>query len=76
MERTVQFEGIASTGSQTVNLTFTQGQSVGAPTSDSPQGYNLIGNPYPSMIDWDLVNIPADVEAAYVTAAKEAGFLQ
>lgn len=25
------------------------------------KGYNLIGNPYPSLIDWELVTIPANV---------------
>lgn len=42
---TVDFTGVVNTGSQSINLTRTAGQT----------GYNLVGNPYPSYLDWNAV---------------------
>jgi len=46
------FSGTTYTGSQPYN--FTQ----------SGQGWNLVGNPYPSVLDWDAVTIPAALSGA------------
>jgi hypothetical protein len=46
------FVGATNTG--TLNKSFTQ----------SGLGWNLVGNPYPSSIDWDAVSIPAQLSAA------------
>jgi hypothetical protein len=47
------FEGVTNTGNQTFAFTKT-----GA-------GYNLMGNPYPSSIDWDAVTIPANLNGGF-----------
>jgi hypothetical protein len=44
------------TGSFTLNLTAT--------ASGPDEYYNLIGNPYPSALDWDMVTIPAGMNGA------------
>lgn len=46
------FAGTTYTGNQSYN--FTQ----------SGQGFNLVGNPYPSVLDWDAVTIPAQLSGA------------
>lgn len=46
------FAGTTNTGNQSYN--FTQ----------SGQGYNLVGNPYPSVLNWDAVNIPGQLNGA------------
>lgn len=46
------FSGTSNTGNQSYN--FTQ----------SGQGYNLVGNPYPSVLDWDAVSIPGELNGA------------
>lgn len=46
------FEGITNSGNQSYN--FTQ----------NGDGYNLVGNPYPSVLDWDAVMIPAQLSGA------------
>lgn len=48
---TVEFTGSLNTGIYSMSLTNTAGTS--APPSEDPSGYNFIGNPYPSGIDWD-----------------------
>ncbi|MDX9749079.1 MAG: fibronectin type III domain-containing protein [Paludibacter sp.] len=42
---TVDFTGVVNTGAQSINLTRTEGKS----------GFNLVGNPYPSYLDWNAV---------------------
>jgi len=42
--KTVDFSGTFNTGSKSISLSY---------TSNKGQGYNLVGNPYPSTIDWD-----------------------
>lgn len=42
---TVYFTGVVNTGAQSINLTRTEGKS----------GFNLVGNPYPSYLDWNAV---------------------
>lgn len=46
------FPGITNTGTQ--NKAFTQ----------SGLGWNLVGNPYPSTLDWDAVTIPTELNGA------------
>lgn len=46
------FSGTTNTGSQ--SYSFTQ----------SGEGYNLVGNPYPSVLDWDAVTIPNELGGA------------
>lgn len=43
----VTFTGTLNTGTQTINVSRTAGQDK--------EGFNLIGNPYPSYLDWDLI---------------------
>ena len=42
---TVDFTGVVNTGAQSISLSRTVGKS----------GFNLVGNPYPSYLDWNLV---------------------
>jgi hypothetical protein len=65
VSKVVKFTGPASTGPFTRTINYTQGNSVGSPTSTSPQGWELVGNPYPSPIDWHAVNIGPDLESSY-----------
>ena len=44
-DKTVSFNGTYNTGNQSISLTYT--------SSNSDPGWNLIGNPYPSTINWD-----------------------
>ncbi len=43
--KTLEFTGDLNTGNKSIACTKTEGQS----------GWNLVGNPYPSAVDWDLV---------------------
>jgi len=51
---TVDFTGLLNTGNYSMSLSNTTGTS--APPGEYPTGYNFIGNPYPSGIDWDDAN--------------------
>jgi len=42
---TVDFTGVVNTGAHNISLSRTTGQT----------GFNLVGNPYPSYLDWNLV---------------------
>lgn len=51
---TVNFSGTGLyTGDKTINLTYNSG--------NAKSGFNLIGNPYPSFLDWNAVTLTADV---------------
>jgi autotransporter-associated beta strand protein len=56
----VDFVGNINSGNITVNLDYNN--TVGIADN---QGWNLIGNPYPSQIDWDLVTKTAGVNSHY-----------
>ena len=49
---TFTFSGTPFTGTQNYELSFTEYSSSG----DANEGANLVGNPYPSYLDWDEVN--------------------
>ncbi len=49
---TFTFSGTPFTGTQNYALSFTEYSSSG----DANEGANLVGNPYPSYLDWDEVN--------------------
>ncbi|NOR87553.1 MAG: T9SS type A sorting domain-containing protein, partial [Bacteroidales bacterium] len=53
------YEGKLRAGEFNKALDYTVGDE---PPSPDYTGWNLIGNPYPSNIDWDLVSIPANME--------------
>lgn len=54
------FTGTLNTGNQSIGVTLT----TGAPGAQ--HGWNLVGNPYPSTIDWDLITAAnTDVEGSY-----------
>jgi len=48
------FVGTTNTGAQSFSFTKTSGQD----------GWNMIGNPYPSKLDWEAVTIPAGLNGA------------
>ncbi|HEX6890755.1 MAG TPA: T9SS type A sorting domain-containing protein, partial [Chryseolinea sp.] len=59
---TTDVRGTLRQGPVSVNVT-TQNPD---PLSDD--GWNLVGNPYPSAIDWDNITVPAGIEnAVYIT---------
>lgn len=59
---TVDVRGTLRQGPISVNLTSQ------SPVVDGPDGWNLLGNPYPSAIDWDNIAKPAGVyNAMYIT---------
>lgn len=53
---TLNTRGTLRTGNVPITLTLTGSEPDAA-------GYNLIGNPYPAPIDWDLVSLPAGVSS-------------
>ncbi len=63
---TVDITGNVNQGPTPINVT-------NGGTSES--GWNFIGNPYPSSIDWDLVTIPTEMSGAvYVWNHDESAF--
>lgn len=64
----ISSSGSLNAGSyNTKPLTYTYGQD------SSLNGFNFIGNPYPSSVDWDLVSIPNFVDAAIYYWDPSAG---
>ena len=60
--KTLEFTGALNTGAQSVALTYTPGIP-----GTGGNGWNLVGNPYPSAIDWDAVTgwtIPAGMDSS------------
>ncbi len=51
---TLDIEGVPITGSLSRGLTYTAGSNP-PNNATSPQGWNFVGNPYPSPIDFDLL---------------------
>ncbi|OON67051.1 hypothetical protein B0919_19645 [Hymenobacter sp. CRA2] len=67
--QTVDFVGTLNNGA--VNIPLTRGAAA--------QGWNLVGNPYPSPLDWDQVARPASIDAAayvYRSTSPYAGGYQ
>jgi len=62
---TVSFTGSLNLGNQSHSFNL---------NGNNPYGWNLLGNPYPSSIDWDLVTIPPEMNAEvhYIDAATGA----
>jgi len=56
----LDYSGNINSGSFTINLDYDNTTGVAA-----NQGWNLIGNPYPSQIDWDLVTKTSGVNSHY-----------
>ncbi len=56
---TETFEGTTNTGNKPFSFTKTDFDD------EDDEGWNLIGNPYPSALDWDAVTIPANLGAAF-----------
>ena len=54
---TAKYEGKIKAGQMSKALDYTSG------VPDDYTGWNLLGNPYPSNIDWDLVTIPTNMES-------------
>lgn len=62
------------------NVSFTGTLNIGNQShsfnlnGNNPYGWNLLGNPYPSSIDWDAVTIPPEMngEVHYIEAATGA----
>jgi hypothetical protein len=52
------FSGTTNSASQSIAFTLTDFPD------DSKEGWNLVGNPYPSVLDWDAVTIPAHLNGA------------
>ena len=52
------FSGTTNTGSQSIGFTQTD------LPDDDKEGWNLVGNPYPSTLDWDVVTIPTELNGA------------
>lgn len=57
LSTTEQFDGITNSGDQDFDFEY----------SGDDYGFNLIGNPYPSQIDWDAVILPEELGGAFWT---------
>ena len=64
----VVFNGQPNTGDYTVSLTYTPNDpdDDGDVLPDLYDGWNFLGNPYPSYLDWEVINdnLPAEVDDA------------
>jgi len=64
---TKEFNGSFNTGTVTKNLTYNDGFG---------DGWNLLGNPYPSAIDWDLITRSGDVDGSvYIVNPTDGTYL-
>ncbi|HEY9114260.1 MAG TPA: T9SS type A sorting domain-containing protein, partial [Bacteroidales bacterium] len=63
---TYEFAGAPNTGNQSIGF-----------TAANEYGWNLIGNPYPSCIDWDLVTYPPEMNTAiyYLDAGSPGNYV-
>ena len=61
----VTFSGTLNTGSQTMNVSRTSGQDK--------EGFNLIGNPYASYLDWDQATKSASLQTSIWQRTKNGG---
>ncbi len=68
MRQYVTFQGAPNTGDYTVSLSYTNNDpdDDGDTLPDLYDGWNLIGNPYPSYLDWDQIrsNLPSGLDDA------------
>ena len=71
-DRTISLDGSGSTTPTNTTLSVTgtyPANSVSIATtktnSNTNSGFNLVGNPYPATIDWNLVTKGADISATY-----------
>ena len=53
------FSGITNTGNKEFNFTRTD------MVNDTAEGWNLVGNPYPSILDWNAITIPVNLGGAF-----------
>ena len=61
----VTFSGTLNTGSQTINVSRTSGQDK--------EGFNLIGNPYASYLDWNQATKSASLQTSIWQRTKNGG---
>jgi len=66
-DTTITFTGALNTGEKTISLTRNDG--------NEKSGYNLVGNPYPSFIDYHAVTLPVSVMPSIWTRSCTAGGL-
>lgn len=79
-DRTISLDGTGSVTPTNTTLSVT-GSYVGASktiattktNSNTNSGFNLVGNPYPATIDWNLVTKGADISATYTTYNPNTG---
>lgn len=56
---TIDFEGEVNSGEYSVSLSNTFSGK------ESEDGWNLLANPYPGMLDWNMVSVPNNMDNAY-----------
>ncbi|MFT6747425.1 MAG: hypothetical protein ACJAZ2_001777 [Glaciecola sp.] len=56
--KTISFTGVVHTGQKKRKITNTNSNRV------ESDGWNLVGNPYPSMLNWDLVSFSSAMDGA------------
>jgi hypothetical protein len=55
-DRTIFYEGELNTGNVICQVTATDRNDNGMILPEDHEGWNLVGNPYPSAIDWNLID--------------------